>query len=376
MIWFCPLLIIALATAVAPSAPPTDPERDSLIYEGGFYPRAVELADGTLLVAFDYTAAGRRALGCVRSRDGGRTWSGYTRIVDATGRVDLSNAFPLQLPDGTILVACRHHWPEEHSFNLEVYASEDQGQTWRLRSVAVHGNVGLWEPFLFQPAPQTLQVYYASEEGIFPDQRIEMRTSRDGGRTWGAPTTVARKPGSRDGMPAVVRMPSGDLLAAFEASDTPPFGFVIRTVRSRDDGANWSTERALVYQPENPARERWSAGAPYLVCLPDGRLLVSFQTDEDVEYLEGDTRRDPRQRRYTYTHHTALKFVRSDDHGRTWSRPLKLAGGPERPTNWSGLIALRDGRTFALAGIGGQLWWKPLPHMDRTSTAPAAMSSP
>ena len=86
---------------------------------------------------------------------------------------------------------------------------------------------GLWEPFLLLLPDGVVQVYYASEERCKPDQRVEMRTSSDGGKTWGSPVTVAQKRGSRDGMPGVVRL-ENELLAVFEAQDEPPYRFVIR----------------------------------------------------------------------------------------------------------------------------------------------------
>lgn len=324
--------------------------------EPGFYPRGLELADGTLLVTFDHPIPGGRAVACIGSTDGGKTWGDYRRMAEDTGRVDVANAFPVQLADGTVLVAYRHHLPDKRIFRIEVVASGDNGKTWQFRNTIATGTVGLWEPFLFQPSKNVLQVYYASEEGIYPEQRIEMKTSHDGGKTWGTPATVARKPGSRDGMPSIVRAKDGSLLACFEASDTPPFRFVVRMVRSKDDGVTWGTERELVYQPVNPAPQRWAAGAPYLACRGDGRLLVSFQTDEDVLYRKGDAQADPAVEGYRYERHTILKLVTSDDNGGSWTRPATLAGAPDGPATWGGMCMLRNGNVLALTTGRGRIW--------------------
>ena len=64
----------------------------------------------------------------------------------------------------------------------------------------------------------SLQVYYASENAN-NDQDILMQSSRDGGQTWSAPTTVAGGTTTgRDGMPGctsascdTARMPSAEL---------------------------------------------------------------------------------------------------------------------------------------------------------------------
>lgn len=328
------------------------------MYEGAaYYPRAVELADGTILGTFDHGIAGGKAIACVRSRDGGRTWGEYGRMAEDQGRVDVANAFPVQLADGTIVVAYRHHRLDKRDYRIEISASGDGGRRWEHRGTIATGQVGLWEPFLLVGKKGDLQAYYASEEGIYPDQRIEMKGSGDAGRTWGAAVTVARKAGSRDGMPSVVRLGDGSLMACFEASDVPPFRFVVRTVRSEDGGTTWGTERGLVYQPANAARQRWAAGAPYLAKMGDGRLLVSYQTDEDVVHRQGDVRADPGLGRYVYERHAKIGLVMSGD-GRSWSRPMRLVGDEEVAANWGSLCVLRDGRVLALVTVGGRVWCK------------------
>lgn len=349
-IHFVIVLLSAGTLAAAPDALPP-------IYAGsGFYPRAVELTDGTLLATFDHRTPGGKCIACVRSTDGGKTWKDYRRITEDTGRVDVANAFPLQLADGTVLVAYRHHTLDQRIFRLEVAASSDKGATWRLRGAIATGTVGLWEPFLFQASKDVLQVYYASEEGLYPDQRIEMKTSRDSANTWSPSIIVARKPGSRDGMPSVVRTRDGSLLACFEASDAPPFRFVVRIVRSRDEGITWTPERDLVYRPVNPARQRWAAAAPYLARREGGRLLVSFQTDEDVAYQKGDAQCDPAAADYRYERHTSLKLVTSEDGGKSWDRPVTIAGAPDSPAVWAGLCVLRNDTVLALITWRGRIW--------------------
>ncbi len=217
---------------------------------------------------------------------------------------------------------------------------------------------GLWEPFLLQMPNGRLQAYYSSEEGLKPDQRVEMKTSQHGGKTWKNPVTVARKKGSRDGMPGVVRLADGTLFAVFEAQDAPPFQFVIRAVRSKDGGRTWSARRELVYRPRHRVSAPWAAGAPYVVQLRDGRLLVSFQTDEDVAYQKGKPDRYPRHPRYDYLRHTSFKYVVSGDGGKTWGVPVRLAGTPNRPACWNALYVRRDGGLLALTNMGGKVWCK------------------
>jgi len=329
-----------------------------LIYpEAASYPRATALSDGRVMVAFAHPTLVGKAIACVFSNDGGKTWAGYRRICEHPTPVDLDNAFPLQLADGTMLVAYRRHSREDHIFRIEVSSSRD-GNEWAVRSIVATGTQGIWEPFLLSLSDGTVQAYYASEEGCYPDQRIEMRTATDGGMSWGPPVTVAEKKGSRDGMPGVVRLNGQELLVVFEAQDQPPFRFVIRGVRSSDLGRTWSATRPLIYRPNNLVAAPWAAGAPSVIRLTDGRLMVSFQSDENNAFVAGERRRDPTHSKYNYLWHTHFACVTSVDQGQSWSAPVHLLGGPDEPANWNALQVLNDGTVLALSNHRGRIWVK------------------
>jgi hypothetical protein len=330
-----------------------------LIYpERASYPRVTELVDGTVLATFAHTTPEGRAIACVLSSDGGRSWGKYHRIYEQRSADDLDNAFPLQLPNGTILVACRHHARDHHIYRIEVYSSANGGAHWDFLSTIVTGHTGLWEPFILLQPDGNVQAYYASEEGCSPDQRIEMRTSSDGGKSWEAPVVVAQKKGSRDGMPGVVRLHGNELLAVFEAQDVPPFRFVIEGVRSTDNGKTWSANRELIYRPNNPVASRWAAGAPSIIRLDDNRLLVSFQSDEQVQFVAGDSGSDPQARGYNYLRHAQFAYVASPDNGASWAGAVHLVGSPEHSACWNSLYLLRNGKILATTNYHGRIWTK------------------
>ena len=334
-----------------------DKEFRPIYPEAASYPRATALSDGRVMMTFAHPTSVGKAIACVFSSDGGKTWAGYRRICEHPTPVDLDNAFPLQLADGTMLVAYRRHDRKDHIFRIEVSSSRD-GNEWAVRSTVATGTQGIWEPFLLPLPDGTVQVYYASEEGCYPDQRIEMRTSTDGGMSWGTPMTVAEKKGSRDGMPGVVRLNGQELLVVFEAQDQPPFRFVIRGVRSSDLGRTWSATRQLIYRPNNLVAAPWAAGAPSIIRLPDGRLMVSFQSDENNAFVAGDRRRDPTHSKYDYLWHTHFAYVTSVDQGKSWTAPVHLLGGPDDPANWNALQVLNDGTVLALSNHRGRIWVK------------------
>ncbi|NLE36933.1 MAG: exo-alpha-sialidase [Pirellulaceae bacterium] len=255
-------------------------------------------------------------------------------------------------------MACRRNRPGASRYRLEVHASNDRGRSWALRSILAEGRKGLWEPLLLLMPDGTIQAYYASEEASHPDQTIEMRVSTDRGKTWSASTTVAAKRGSRDGMPGVTRLPSGELLVVFEAQDMPPFRFIVRAVRSNDGGRTWPNHRELVYRPSASTSDRWSAGAPAIVLTRSGGLLAAFQTDERVSYHRNTPENDPRHPDYNYVRHTTLAVIRSDDGGKTWSDPTYLVGGPGDSACWNGLYSLSDGGVLVLTTHRGRVWCK------------------
>jgi hypothetical protein len=337
---------------------PIFPERAS-------YPRAVQLADARIVATFAYGIPGGRAIALSVSNDGGKNWGNYQRIYEHPKPIDLDNAYPVQITDGTILVAYRCHDRDRKAYRILVSSSGDGGRSWANRSTIATGVQGIWEPCLLSLPDGVVQAYYATEEGCYPDQRIEMRSSLDGGKSWRSPVIVAQKQGSRDGMPGVVQLDGQNLLAVFEATDVSPYRFVIRGVRSADLGQSWSTTRELIYCPGNPISTRWAAGAPAVVRLHDGRLLVSFQSDENVSYLRGDRRSDPHDRLYNYLSHTHFAYVASFDNGRSWLKPVHLIGGPDEPANWNALYSLNNRTVLALTNHRGKVGAK-LGFLDAT----------
>jgi hypothetical protein len=133
---------------------------------------------------------------------------------------------------------------------------------------------------------------------------------------------------------------------------------VIRGVRSRDLGRTWSATRPLIYRPDHPVVAPWAAGAPSIIRLRDGRLMVSFQSDEKNTFVAGDPRRDPTHSEYNYLRHTQFACVTSLDQGQSWSAPVHLHGGPDDPANWNALYTGNDGTVFALSNHRGRIWVK------------------
>ncbi len=343
-----PALLVGLClTSCAHRRSPTGPEgafaeiewsQPILVFRptsgGAWYPRLLELDDGTLLCAYDTNEGSPHTQVRVSvSHDGGQNW-GVGATVFAANGCDCANPHLIQRADGSVLCAFREVGC--YPFRIRLAISRDRGQTWSSLSVVDSSVHGLWEPFLLSAGHDTLHVFYSSEahQPDFP-QVVAMRTSTDGGRSWGPERVVASAPQSRDGMASVVVTPDGQWLCFFEATDEAN-PFVVKLVRSRDGGKTWG-ERALVYKPADASRE---ANAPFGILLRDGSLLVTFQTNEDRPIEESVFAPD-------------LKYVQSFDAGQTWSEPRPILSG-DRGYWWNSVLQLRDGTLLAASSVAAR----------------------
>ena len=199
----------------------------------------------------------------------------------------------------------------------------------------------MWEPFLRLTKDGHVQIYY-SRENSATDQDIWLRTSPDGGATWGPPSVAigGDRDDRRDGMPGIASPDGGaTLLCVFESLKGA--AFKVQQATSRDDGATWES-RDDVYVPREPGR---SAQSPQ-VANTGGVLVVSFMTNED-----------------TGTQDAAVKIVSSNDGGETWGNKMMVADAPQF---WPGLVAGTFRNLLCLYGNGpqmvqkiriGQRWW-------------------
>lgn len=145
--------------------------------------------------------------------------------------------------------------------------------------------------------------YFGGQSGLVstqpPEIAIVASSSRDGGRHWSAPVTVAPRLGGNE-TPAITGSPTRPghaymTWANFRTDIEPPWTNTVSFSRTTDGGATWSPP-VLVDQPGPLAIDL----APRIQVLPNGTLLVIV------------ARADFATRRAT------LQVVRSADEGRSW----------------------------------------------------------
>lgn len=290
----------------------------------------LQLPDGGILGVRHISRHGRRLFVTMKSTDAGRTWTEHATIASDTPGTDIGDGHLLRLRDGRLWCSLRRN-KLPRSYAIEIAESVDDGATWRRHSVVDTSNVpdeitlaphtrGLWASFLLQRSDGTVQCYYDDERtpadaGLPGHQWVTMRTWDPLRKAWINPVVVSRAPDralSRDGMPSVVELLDGRLLATVESVRTrPPHANLVRSVFSEDGGATWSwQERRDVYRPPG----NFMALAPWTIRTRDGLLICVFCTDQDRDVP--DTGGTPPWRL-----NMDVKYVLSRDDGKTWSAP-------------------------------------------------------
>ncbi|MBE6607128.1 MAG: exo-alpha-sialidase [Ruminococcaceae bacterium] len=248
------------------------------------YPRLLKLSDGRLACAFD-------GMFVKFSSDDGLTWSdavAASNFAEYEGLV-CANAALWQLENGEILLAYRANGKKtgtpdgSYYSSIQVSASKDNGETWYHHST-IYENLelsgaykGVWEPH-FGMLNGVLTCFYANDSTnlITTYQYIEYKQWING--EWINRTVVCdgEKHKSRDGMPVWQQLRDGTYVCIIEGWNTAGNGKMMIKLVTSMDGIKWS-EPVDIYVPKKGV-----AGAPYIAELPNGQLMVAFQTDEDM----------------------------------------------------------------------------------------------
>jgi hypothetical protein len=257
------------------------------------YPRVRRLNDGTLMAVYETEGNGEM----VYSKDNGKTWNGpfvtfkkhtFTNDKGESTDVNIANSELIQLQNGNLIMACNYRpvTYEIAPFAIAVRRSTDMGQSWTAGQVIYEGGPrftdGCWEPAFLQLPNGELQVYFANEAPFLTsdEQNISMIRSSDNGITWSNEVkTISFRAGRRDGMP-VPLLVDDEILVAIEDNKIGQFKPYI--VRSKISD-NWSSPVLAdspnrEYALKQPLPDDVYAGAPYLMRIPSGEVVLSYQT--------------------------------------------------------------------------------------------------
>jgi hypothetical protein len=257
------------------------------------YPRVRKLNDGTLMAVYDIDGNGEM----VQSKDRGKTWSSpvvtfkqhsYTNTKGESTDVNIANSELCQLKNGDLVMACNYR-PAKNEiapFAIAIRRSSDMGQTWTDDQIIFEAQPrfidGCWEPSFLQLPNGELQVYFANEAPFTTsdEQNISMLSSPDNGKTWTKdPKTVSFRANRRDGMP-VALLVDDEILVSVEDNNIDQFKpYIVRSTVSN----NWSSpvlanspNREYALKAKMP--DAVYAGAPYIMRVPTGEVILSYQT--------------------------------------------------------------------------------------------------
>ena len=218
-------------TVFTPPSDYTDP--------GTLYARTVLLKSGTLLATWENYSPEPPLVyfPIYRSTDGGESWKEISKVQDTANHLGLRYQpflYELEqpfggLPAGAILLAGNSIPTLLNTTQIDLYASLDEGLTWRFISHIASGGQALpdngltpvWEPFLMMYDNQ-LVAYYSDQRDPAHGQKLSHQTTRDL-KHWSAPVDDVAYPTytDRPGMTTVTKLPNGNYMMTYEYGGGP-----------------------------------------------------------------------------------------------------------------------------------------------------------
>lgn len=155
----------------------------------------------------------------VESRDGGATFEFIAWIVPWTDQHRAVMPSAARAEDGSLVVTARRRNPLNETNWVDAFVSHDDGRSWsflsRVGGTGAHnGN----PPALVRLRDGRLACCYGNRDS----EELLLRTSDDGGKTWGEPMVLRQSSTSDFGYPQLVQNHRGELVALYYlALETP-----------------------------------------------------------------------------------------------------------------------------------------------------------
>lgn len=259
------------------------------------YPRMCRVDGNTLLLTYHGGVSDHWQNSYLRkSYDNGKTWTEPVEIYNVVGSFlgsgynRICNPEMTRLKNGWIIMTVVANGNPETNHECKVLAtiSKDGGETWGNPFVVGRGRT--WEPQVVQLPNGELELLVSSEAYWWDNQRHDLyqeilsTRSTDNGETWTEYKRASYKPKARDGMPVAVVLQGNKGVLFIEESVN---GGVPPTLQHRSLDGEWDTEDWDEKDDENRWRTSLNsgAGAPYMIQLPTGELLIMAHTNQTGE---------------------------------------------------------------------------------------------
>lgn len=217
---------------------------------GALYSRTVQLPNGDLLATWEnYSPEPPHVYFPIyRSTNGGQSWSYLSSVQDTVNGWGLRYQPQLYvLPAaiggygaGTVLLAGNSIPTDLSKTQIDLYASNDSGKSWKFvshivnggKAVPNNGQTPVWEPFLMLYNGQ-LVCYYSDQRDPAHGQKLAHMTSNDL-KSWSAPVNDVAYPAysDRPGMTTVVQMANGKWIMTYEYGGGGGFNVFYRIASS------------------------------------------------------------------------------------------------------------------------------------------------
>ncbi|KAI2484747.1 Glycoside hydrolase family 93 protein [Pyrenophora tritici-repentis] len=165
--------------------------------ESLFYPRYVELQDGSILATTSLRGPSPGYLPIFKSKDGGASWKHISNIQDTANGWGLyvqpaltELTEPMGGYDAGTILGSGNSWGP-NATRIDLYASRDGARTWEFvshiaeggKANTTNGATPIWEPYLLQYKGQ-LVAYYSDQRDPLHGQKLAHQTSTDL-KNWG-----------------------------------------------------------------------------------------------------------------------------------------------------------------------------------------------
>lgn len=266
------------------------------------YARSVQLKSGDLLATWENYSPGPELVHfpIYKSKDNGKSWKEFSKVKDTVNGWGLRYQPFLyvlpekigQFPKGTVLLAGSSIPTDLSKTQIEVYASRDNGKTWKFVSHVVSGgeaipNNGLtpvWEPFLMAYKGKLI-CFYADQTDPKYGQKLSHKVSLDL-KTWGAPVddVVDAVYTARPGMSTVTKLPNGKYMMLYENGGGPGFDRYAFPLTYRISASPLEFNSSVAHPLRVGAVQ--PTGSPYVTWSPvggkHGTIIASAGDDSQI----------------------------------------------------------------------------------------------
>ena len=209
-----------------------------------------------------------------RSEDGGRTWTRTEMKVPPQMEDPIPYGNIIELPGGRLAISCYSHGPGDLARNTAwIFFSDDDGRTWgnpRLIAADSYNETAL----LPLDGASLIAASRTIRWGGMKEEHLELFASEDGGQTWKGRGSVSLP----KEIPAdLLKLRDGSILLSYGSRLRGALGVHARI--SRDGGLTWDAPRVLFKTAAHVSSSGAGGvdgGYPSSIQLYDGTILTAY----------------------------------------------------------------------------------------------------